>query len=188
MFPEILYATFKIFSRNKQMFLDIFLLNMITGFTRENHQFTDHIHTTQINTWIRLCITCLFRHNNRTTHRNRLIHFVENVVQRSWNHRFDLDNRQTCTHIGFKEEFYTSRPRNVLQFEIMIIFRRGCNLIGSNNRNIMRQQIFINAGYRRAGRAINKYGIKDIHRQYLIPEPFWCRNQCRCRQLLFIGS
>ena len=83
--------------------------------------------------------------------------FVKDVIQRTAQYRLyfqDLvsavyqvvdrvDNRKSRTDIGFKQEFHTPAAGYLFQFTVNGVFGRSGNLVGSYDRNIIHQEIFI---------------------------------------------
>ena len=134
--PEILDAALEIFLRNEKILFHIVLFDPVTGFTRKDNQLTHDIHAAQVDARIGLGIPRFFGQFNSPAHRYGFVHFVENEVQRTRNHRLDLqdavaavdqvadriDNRQACSHVGLEQEFNPTRPGDILEFQIMVIF------------------------------------------------------------------
>ena len=139
------------------MFFHIFLFQFISGFTSQNNQFTNHILATQVNTRIGFRVALFLCHFDGLAERNVRADFVKDVIQRTAQYRLyfqDLvsavyqvidrvDNRKSRTDIGFKQEFHTPAAGYLFQFTVNGVFGRSGNLVGSYDRNIIHQEIFI---------------------------------------------
>ena len=139
------------------MFFHIFLFQFISGFTSQNNQFTNHILAAKVDARVGFGITFLLRHLNGLAERNVRADFVKDVIQRTAQYRLyfqylvsavyqvvdRVDNRKSRTDIGFKQEFHTPAAGYLFQFTVNGVFGRSGNLVGSYDRNIIHQEIFI---------------------------------------------
>ena len=149
--PEIIQRTFKEIIGHKQILFYIRLFQPVTGFTCQDHQFTDNILTTQVDTRIRFGVTLFLRHLNGLAERNIRTDLIKYIVQRATQHCFNLqylvttmdkvidriDNRKSRTHIRFKEILHTTLTGNLFQFTVVLIFRGSGNFIGSHYGNVV---------------------------------------------------
>ena len=183
-FPEIFQRTFEEVIRNKEVLFNIFLFQTVSGFTCQNHQFTDHIFSTQVNTWVRFGVAFFLCHFDGTAERNIGADFIKYIVQCTGKHRFNLqnlvtamnqvinciDDRKTCTYVCFEQILHTPLAGNRFQFTIVFISGRSRNLIGCYHRDIVLQEIFVKRCDVSAGRTVYKYRIKDIHSDNLVAD------------------
>src|SRR5574344_1213097 len=98
-----------------------------------------------------------------------------------------VDDGQTCTYIGFKQELHTAFPGCSLQLIIIVISRRGCNLIGCHHRYIMLQEVLVEPSHFSTCGAIHKDGIKDVHTHHSVMQDFQI-TVLTVFQILLIGS
>ena len=77
------------------MFFDIVLFNLIASLTRQNHQLTNHIRTTEVDTWVWLRITLFLCSANRLREGHISSNLVEDEVQRTTQDSLNLQNLVT---------------------------------------------------------------------------------------------
>ena len=81
-----------------------------------------------------------------------------------------IDDRQSRSHIGLKEELDVAMTCSLLQLDIILI-RRGSRLfIGRYDRDVIVHQRTIKGRHIRAGRTIHEHRVKDVHLQDLVTE------------------
>ena len=115
------------------MLFHILLFKHIAGFTSEDNQLTNHILTTQVDAWVGFRITLFLRQTDGFAERHIGTDLVENEVQRTAHHGFNLqnlvatcqqivdglDNRKTGTYIGFEQILHATVTGNPLEFAIV---------------------------------------------------------------------
>ena len=180
--PEVIQRTFEEIIGYKEILFHITLLDAITGFTCKDYQFADYVLTAEVDTRIGFGITFLLSHFNGSAERNIRAYLVEYIIQRTAQHGFNLqylvtamnkvvngiDNRQPRTYVRLKQIFHAALAGYLLQFPVVFILRRSCNLIGGYNRNVVHQEVFIQGSHSCACRTVHEYGVKDIHADNLV--------------------
>src|SRR5699024_6802292 len=121
----------------------------------QNHQFADNILSAEVDTRIGLGVTFLLRQLNGLAERNVGTDFIEDIVQRTAQHDFNLqylitamdkvvngiDDGESGAYIGFKQVLHTALAGNLFQFTVVLVFGRSSNLVSSHYRNIVQQQV-----------------------------------------------
>ena len=145
--PEVINAALEIAVGYEEMLLHILLFHLIAGLTCKDHQLTDYIRTTEVDTRVGFRVTLFFgaAHCFREGHVS--CNLVEDEVQRTREDRLDLqdlitrvtqvvdrtDNRQSGTHVGLITEPYTTVASRLAQLDIAVIVAGSSNLVGCNN-------------------------------------------------------
>ena len=80
-FPEIFQRTFKEVIGDKEVLFNIFLFQTVSGFTCQNHQFTDDVFSTQVDTRVRFGVAFFLCHFDGTAERNIGADLIKDVVQ-----------------------------------------------------------------------------------------------------------
>ena len=149
--PEIIQRTFKEIIGYEQVLFYIRLFQSVTGFTCQDHQFTDNVLATQVDTRVRFGVTLFLRHLNGLAERNIRTDLIKDIIQCTTQYSFNLqylvttmdkvidriDNRESRTYIRFKEVLHTTLAGNLFQFTVILIFRRSGNFIGSHYGNVV---------------------------------------------------
>ena len=136
-FPEVFQRTFKEVIRYEKIFLHVFLFQLVSGLTRQDHELTDHVLTAQVDARIGFRITLFLRHLDGTAEGNIGTDLIENIVQRTRKHCLDLqnlitamyqvidgiDNRKSGSHVSFKQIFHATLTGYQLQFTVILVSR-----------------------------------------------------------------
>ncbi len=88
---------------------------------------------------------------------------VDEVVHR-------IDDGQPRAHVRLEEELDAAMAGSFLQLDIVAVRRGGCDFVGCDNRDVVREQCLVKVGNRRVRRAVHKHGVEDVHLQYLFLE------------------
>ena len=156
-FPEVVQRTFEEVVRNKEILFYVFLLDVVSGFTCQNHQFADHVFSAQVDTRVRFGIAFFLRHFDRAAERNVSADLIKDIVQCTRKYGFNLqylittvnqvvngiDNRQSRTYVCFKQVLHTPLTGNRFQFAIVLVSRRCSDLIGCHYGNVVLQKVFV---------------------------------------------
>ena len=184
--PEVIQGAFKEVIGHKEVLLNIALFQTVTGLACQNHQFADNILSAEVDTRIGFGVTFLLCHLNGLAERNVGTDFIENIVQRTAQHGFNLqylitamnkvvngiDDGESGTYICFKQVLHTALAGNLFQFTIVLVFRRSGNLVGSHYRNIVQQQVLVKGSHACTCRTVHKDRVKDVHTDNLITQRF----------------
>ena len=68
---------------HKEMLLHIVLFHLVASLTSEDHQFADHVSTTEVDTWVRLRVALFLGSADSLRERYISSNLVEDKVQRS---------------------------------------------------------------------------------------------------------
>ena len=153
------------------MLLHILLIEFITCFTSQDDELANHILSAQVDTWVWFAIAFFLRTFHCFGERNIARNGIENEIERSTKHGFELlnlitridevvdgiDDRQTRTHIRFKEELHIALASGFLQLGIVFIVRRCSHLVGSHHGNTVFKEIMIQRSHLCARCAIHKH-------------------------------
>lgn len=81
--PEVVERTLEVFVWHEEVLLYIFLLYAVTCLAGENHQLANHVHTAQVDTWIRLAVALLLSQSYGLREWNDAGDGVEDKVERT---------------------------------------------------------------------------------------------------------
>ena len=134
--PEVVERTLEVFVWHEEVLLYIFLFYAVTCLAGENHQLANHVHTAQVDTWIRLAVALLLSQSHGLREWNDAGDGVEDKVERTRENCLNLkdfisgvaeivdgsDDRETGTYVGLETEYYTTLDGSLLQFLVVLIF------------------------------------------------------------------
>ena len=89
--------------------------------------------------------------------------YLENLITRVAKVIDCAYNRKSCSHIGLKEELYSTVAGCALKVGVIIIITGCSDLICSHYADVMLKERLINARNIFRSSAIYKYTVKDIH-------------------------
>ena len=180
--PEVIQRAFKEVIGHKEVLLHIALLQTVTGLARQNYQLADNILSAEVDTRIGFGVTFLLRHLDGLAERNVGIDFIEDIVQRTAQHSFNLqylvtamdkvvngiDDGESGTYVRFKQVLHTALAGYLFQFTVVLVFGRSGNLVGSHYRNIVQQQVLVKGSHACTCSTVHKDRVKDVHTDNLI--------------------
>ena len=88
--PEVVERTLEVFVWHEEVLLYIFLLYAVTCLAGENHQLANHVHTAQVDTWVRLAVALLLSQSHGLREWNDTGDGVKDKVERTRENCFNL--------------------------------------------------------------------------------------------------
>ena len=74
-----------------------------------------------------------------------------------------VDDGQAGPHVGLEEVLHATLTGYLLQFAVVVVGRRGGNLVGGHHGDIVQEQFLVDGGHIGTGCAIHEDGVEDVH-------------------------
>ena len=168
------------------MLLDIFLFQFVSRLASQDDELAHDVLSAQVDARVRFGVSFLLCQAYGLAEGDVGTDFIEDIVQRSAQHSFDfqnlvaavdevvdgVDDGQSGSHVGLKQEFDPSPACRLLEFPVILEGGRGCDLVGSHHRDVVGEEVLVERCHLGACRAVHEDGVEDVHADDLVVEAF----------------
>ena len=182
--PELFESALHHLFWNEEFLFYILLFYLIPRLACENHEFSHHIFSAEIDAWVGFTISQFLSAFHGEREGCILTYLVEDEVECTAEYSLNLqylvarvsqvvngaDDRQSCSHVGFEEKFHSSLQCRLLQSEIALIVARCRYFISSHHRDVVFKQCLIDGSHFTACRAVNEHAVEDVHPYHLLAQ------------------
>ena len=81
-----------------------------------------------------------------------------------------VDDREAGTHIGLKEELHIATASRIFEQTVVIVSRGRGYFVGSNDRDVLVEERFVDSSHILVRGTVYKDGIEDVHLQNFVSQ------------------
>ena len=182
--PELVQRALEELLRDERLGLHVLLIDLVAGLAGEDDQLADDVRAGQVHARVGLGIALFLGHPDGLAEGDVGRDGVEDEVQRAAQDGLDpqdvvaavaeavdgVDDGQARAHIGLEEELDTAAAGRLLEFAVVLVVRRGGDLVGRDHGDAVLEEVLVQGGDLGARGAIDKDRVEDVHPDDLVAQ------------------
>ena len=200
--PELVQRTAEKLLGDEQVALHVGRFHAVAALASQDGELAHDVLARQVHARVGLAVPVLLRQAHGAAQRHVGRKGVEHIVERTAQHGLDaqdavartaqvvdgVDDGQAGPHVGFEEKLHAALAGGAFQKGIVVVGRRGRNLVGRHDRHVAAQQAQVLGRHLLAGRAVDEYGVEHVHVQYLLHHVFHAAGAAPAHGLAVAGG